>query len=212
MNVHSPPIKGLIVETPKSNPKQEKRNRIIEAAVKIFAQKGFYLAKVSDVAKAADVADGTIYLYFKNKDDLLISLFEKKMEGILQRFQSRLQDIIDPVERLHNLIDLYFELIEEDKDLADVFQVELRQSTKFLKDYHNQKFLDYLSMIASIIQEGMDNGFFRTDLNLDVVKIMIFGTLDEVARQWILGADSIYSLEDAKTNVKHILINGLIVF
>jgi TetR/AcrR family fatty acid metabolism transcriptional regulator len=200
------------METTKSDLKSEKRNRIIEAAVKVFAQKGFYLAKVSDVARAADVADGTIYLYFKNKDDLLISLFEQKMELILQRFQERLQEIVDPVEKLHNLVDLYFELIEEDKDLADVFQVELRQSTKFLKDYHNQKFLDFLSMIASIVQEGMDNGFFRTDLDLDVVKIMIFGTLDEVARQWILGADSIYSLKKAKSSVKQTLVNGLIVF
>lgn len=196
----------------KANPKTEKKNRIIEAAVKVFAEKGFYLAKVSDVAKAAGVADGTIYLYFKNKDDLLINLFEQKMELILQRFQERLKGIADSVEKLHAFVDLYFTLIKEDKALADVFQVELRQSAKFLKDYHNEKFLDFLSMIKSIIQEGMDNGFFRTDLNPDVVKILIFGTVDEVARQWILGADAMYSLEVAKENVNHILTNGLIVF
>lgn len=200
------------MENKKSNPKIEKKNRIIEAAVKVFAEKGFYLAKVSDVAKAAKVADGTIYLYFKNKDDLLINLFEQKMELILQRFQERLQDIPDSVEKLHSFVDLYFTLIKEDKDLADVFQVELRQSAKFLKDYHNQKFLDFLALIKSIIQEGMDNGFFRTDLNADVVKIVIFGTVDEVARQWILGADAMYSLEEAKENVNHILTNGLILF
>ena len=200
------------MENKKSDPKIEKKNRIIEAAVKVFAEKGFYLAKVSDVAKAANVADGTIYLYFKNKDDLLINLFEQKMELILQRFQERLQDIPDSVEKLHSFVDLYFTLIKEDKDLADVFQVELRQSAKFLKDYHNQKFLDFLALIKSIIQEGMDNGFFRTDLNADVVKIVIFGTVDEVARQWILGADAMYSLEEAKENVNHILTNGLILF
>lgn len=200
------------MEIQKPDPKKEKKNRIIEAAVKVFAEKGFYLAKVSDVAKAANVADGTIYLYFKNKDDLLINLFEQKMELILQRFKAYLKDIIDPVEKLHRFVDFYFILIKEDKDLADVFQVELRQSAKFLKDYHNQKFLDFLSMIKSIIQEGMHNGFFRTDLNPDIVKIMIFGTVDEVARQWILGADAIYSLEEAKDNVNHILTNGLIIF
>jgi TetR/AcrR family fatty acid metabolism transcriptional regulator len=200
------------MEIQKPDPKKEKKNRIIEAAVKVFAEKGFYLAKVSDVAKAANVADGTIYLYFKSKDDLLINLFEQKMELILQRFKAYLKDIIDPVEKLHRFVDFYFILIKEDKDLADVFQVELRQSAKFLKDYHNQKFLDFLSMIKSIIQEGMNNGFFRTDLNPDIVKIMIFGTVDEVARQWILGADAIYSLEEAKDNVNHILTNGLIIF
>jgi TetR/AcrR family fatty acid metabolism transcriptional regulator len=200
------------MEAKKTDPKVKKKNRIIEAAVKVFAKKGFYLAKVSDVAKEANVADGTIYLYFKNKDDLLINLFEQKMELILQRFKEQLKDIADPVEKLHRFVDVYFTLIEEDKELADVFQVELRQSSKFLKDYHNEKFLDFLSVIKSIIQEGMENGFFRTDLNPDVVKIMIFGTVDEVARQWILGADAKYSLEEAGENVKHILTNGLIVF
>lgn len=200
------------MEVKKTDLKVKKKNRIIEAAVKVFAKKGFYLAKVSDVAKAANVADGTIYLYFKNKDDLLINLFEQKMELILQRFKEQLKDIADPVEKLHRFVDVYFALIEEDKELADVFQVELRQSAKFLKDYHNEKFLDFLSVIKSIIQEGMENGFFRTDLNPDVVKIMIFGTVDEVARQWILGADAKYSLKEAGENVKHILTNGLIVF
>ena len=200
------------IQNQKPNSKIEKKNRIIEAAVKVFAQKGFYLAKVSDVAKAANIADGTIYLYFKSKDDLLINLFEQKMELILHRFNEGLKLITDPVEKLHRFVDLYFALIKEDKDLADVFQVELRQSSKFLKDYHNEKFLAFLSLIKNIIIEGMDNGFFKTDLNPDVVKIMIFGTVDEVARQWILGADAIYSLEEAGENIKHILTNGLIVF
>jgi len=192
--------------------KQQKTARIIEAAVKVFAKKGFYQAKVTDVAKAAGVADGTIYLYFKNKDDLLIRLFEEKMEGFLQRFRSQLSKLDDPIIKLRTLVDVYFDLIEEDQELADVFQVELRQSTKFLKDYHNQKFLDFLSMISSIIEEGIKNGFFRPDLNIDVVKIMIFGALDEVARQWILGADEKYSLDDAKKDIQQTLIYGLILF
>jgi TetR/AcrR family fatty acid metabolism transcriptional regulator len=196
----------------KSQKKLQKRRSIIEAAVKVFAQKGFYNAKVTDVAKQAGVADGTIYLYFKNKDDLLISLFEDKMELILQRFHSRLHEITDPLDKLKEMIDVYFELIEEDKDLADVFQVELRQSTKFLKDYHNEKFLNYLNMIADIIYHGIDYGFFRSEANVHVVKIMIFGALDELARQWILGADDKYNLEQAKEEVKQILVSGLIKF
>ena len=211
MSVHSPQ-KGLLMSVQKANAKVEKKNQIIEAAVKVFAKKGFYLAKVSDVAKEAGVADGTIYLYFKNKDDLLICLFEQKMEIILQRFKESLLNIADPVEKLHTFVDLYFTLIEEDKDLADVFQVELRQSTKFLKDYHNEKFLEFLTVIESIITEGMENGFFRTDINPNIVKIMIFGMVDEVARQWILGADSKYAMDEAKENTKQVLTNGLIVF
>jgi TetR/AcrR family transcriptional regulator, fatty acid metabolism regulator protein len=199
------------MESSKSALAQQKKSAIIDAAVQVFAQKGFYNAKVSDVADAAGVAAGTIYLYFKNKDDLLISLFEEKMEAILQRFRTRLQDIDDPVEKLHTMVDVYFDLIEEDKQLATVFQVELRQSATFLKDYRNQKFLDYLNMIAAIIDDGIAQNFFRPDVHVGIIKIMIFGALDEVARQWILGADQKYSLELAKENLKQVLVNGLIM-
>ncbi len=91
------------------------------------------------MAKEAGVADGTIYLYFKNKDDLLISLFETKMEEILRQFSFNLNVETSPPKKLCKFIHLYFQMIEEDQDLAEVFQVELRQSTKFLKDYNNQK-------------------------------------------------------------------------
>mgnify|MGYP005836178833 CR=1 FL=1 len=199
------------MESSKSTLAQQKKSAIIDASVQVFAQKGFYNAKVSDIAEAAGVAAGTIYLYFKNKDDLLISLFEEKMEAILQRFRNQLQDIDDPVEKLHTMVDVYFDLIEEDKQLAVVFQVELRQSATFLKDYRNQKFLDYLNMIAAIIDDGIAQNFFRPDVHVGIIKVMIFGALDEVARQWILGADQKYSLELARENLKQVLVNGLIM-
>jgi len=191
--------------------KTKKRDRIIEAAVKVFAEKGFFTANVSDVAREAGVADGTIYLYFKNKDDVLISLFEHKMDGILQQFRERLQGIDDPLQKLEYFIQIYFEIIKNDKRLAEVFQVELRQSSKFLKDYHNQKFLDYLNMIAEILSEGQQAGFFRPDLNIDIAKIMIFGAIDEVSRQWILGANAKYTLQEAGAQVSKTIINGLII-
>jgi TetR/AcrR family fatty acid metabolism transcriptional regulator len=125
--------------------KNNKKDLIINAAIKVFADKGFYTANVADVAKEAGVADGTIYLYFKNKDDLLISLFETKMEEILQRFASLLDSNRNAEEKLRQFIHLYFQMIEEDQNLAEVFQVELRQSSKFLKDYHNLNFIDFLN-------------------------------------------------------------------
>ena len=166
--------------------KNNKEELIINAAIKVFAQKGFYTANVADVAKEAGVADGTIYLYFKNKDDLLISLFETKMEEILQRFSSLTKNDQNAEEKLRQFIHLYFRMIEEDQDLAEVFQVELRQSSKFLKDYHNQKFIDFLNLIGNIIHEGQKNGQFRPEIDIHTMKLAIFGALDELARQWIL--------------------------
>lgn len=197
--------------TTKSGPKnQSKRELIMEAAIRVFAEKGFCNAKVKEVAKEAGVADGTIYLYFKNKDDLLIRLFEDKMDGILSYFRDNLAHIDDPIDKLRAFFKLYFEIIHQDQELAEVFQVELRQSSKFLKDYHNQKFLDYLDIIASIIKEGINEGFFRPDLNIDIIKIMTFGAIDEVARQWILGADEKYTLEEAAEQVSRSIIDGLL--
>ncbi len=200
----------MYIDKEEMKQKNSKREAIIEAAVKVFAKKGFYNAKVNDVAKAAGVADGTIYLYFKNKDDLLINLFEDKMDHILNRFAAGLQNIHDPIEKLKTFIHVYFTLIEEDQQLAEVFQVELRQSAKFLKDYHNQKFLDYLNIIAGIVDEGKREGFFRPTLHTDIIKLMIFGAIDEVARQWILGADDKYSLEQASQELSRTIVDGLL--
>ncbi len=190
--------------------KEKKRLLIIESAVKVFARKGFYNASVSEIAREAGIADGGMYTYFGGKDDLLISLFEYKMEDILNRFNSHLKDITDPLERLKEFIKVYFQLIEDDKNLAEVFQVELRQSSKFLKDYHNQKFIDYLNLIAGILQDGINIGFFNPNINIDITKIMIFGALDETARQWILGAENIYSLKEASEQAAQNLVFGLL--
>jgi TetR/AcrR family fatty acid metabolism transcriptional regulator len=193
--------------------KMAKRNSrkedIINAAIKIFAQKGFYNAKVADVAREAGIADGTIYLYFKNKDDLLISLFETKMEEILQRFSQTLYDQKSAKDKLYQFIHFHFQLIEEDQNLAEVFQVELRQSSKFLKNYHNQKFIDYLNIIGRIIIDGQNTGEFRKDIHINTMKLAIFGALDELARQWILCYEPRFHLQETASFLAEIFIKGL---
>ena len=191
--------------------KNNKKELIINAAIKVFADKGFYTANVADVAKEAGVADGTIYLYFKNKDDLLISLFETKMEEILLRFSSLLDCTTNAEEKLRQFIHLYFQMIEEDQNLAEVFQVELRQSSKFLKDYHNQKFIDFLNLIGDILHQGQSDGQFKTDINIHTMKLIIFGALDELARQWILTKVPPDNLVKTADETSDILIRSLLV-
>jgi TetR/AcrR family fatty acid metabolism transcriptional regulator len=190
--------------------KNNKKELIIDAAIKVFAQKGFYTANVADVAKEAGVADGTIYLYFKNKDDLLISLFETKMEEILKRFSSLLEDCLNARDKLYNFIHLYFQLIAEDQNLAEVFQVELRQSSKFLKDYHNQKFIDFLNLLGNIIHDGQKDGLFKADISIHTMKLIIFGALDELARQWILAKDPIENLLKTADETANILTQSIL--
>jgi len=201
MSVHS-----LSQKMARTNNKKE---LIIDAAIKVFARKGFYNAKVADVAKQAGVADGTIYLYFKNKDDLLISLFETKMEEILKRFSSLIKKKISADKKLREFINLYFLMIEQDQDLAEVFQVELRQSSKFLKDYHNQKFIDFLNIIGAIIEEGITQSLFQKTINKHNAKLLLFGALDELARQWILVGDASRSLKQTANETADILLYGM---
>jgi TetR/AcrR family fatty acid metabolism transcriptional regulator len=189
--------------------KNNKKELIINAAIRIFAQKGFYTANVADVAKEAGVADGTIYLYFKSKDDLLISLFETKMEEILQRFSSLLKSEQRADDKLRQFIQLYFKMIQEDRNLAEVFQVELRQSSKFLKDYHNQKFIDFLNLIGDIIHLGQKEGIFKTDVSIHSMKLIIFGALDELARQWILADDHYENLIKTADETSVVLLRSI---
>jgi len=186
-----------------------RREQIIDAAVEVFAEKGFYNAKVTDVAHTAGVADGTIYLYFKNKDDLLISLFESKMEKILDRFNATLQTASSAGEKLKRFIQLHFQMVEENQHLAEVFQVELRQSGKFIKDYHNQKFIDFLNVIGQIIREGQLSGEFRKNIRINTAKLAVFGAIDEIARQWILTAEPKSQLQDIARELTQTFLLGL---
>jgi|SRR5579883_3366124 len=165
----------------------DKRERILDAAVRIFADKGFYNAKVSEIARVAGVADGTIYLYFKSKDDLLISLFEDRMEGVNARAREALAAGGAPVDQLRRLLALHLAQVEQNPHLAEVLTVELRQSTKFLKEYRQTRFGEFLKLLAQPIEEGQRDGSLRADVEPHVVARALFGALDELALAWVLG-------------------------
>src|SRR5438552_1399507 len=147
----------------------DKRERILRAAVKVFAKNGFYATRVSEVAKAAGVADGTIYLYFKSKDELLVSLFEDRVERLLSFMKDELPRHKRAKDKLRRVIEMQLGLLEGERDLAEVVTVILRQSTKLMKEYAAPRFVAYLESIGRIIQEGQTSGEFRKDLSPSLV-------------------------------------------
>src|SRR5271165_5908544 len=165
----------------------DKRERILDAAVRVFAKKGFYATRVSEVAKAAGVADGTIYLYFKSKDELLVSLFEDRVERLLAFLHNELPRIPSASERLRRIIELQLGLLEGERDLAEVVTVILRQSTKLMKEYAAPKFNAYLETVAKVVAQGQAAGEFRKDVTPSLVARAVFGALDGVALTWALG-------------------------
>ena len=189
--------------------KEDKSIKILDAAIRVFARKGFYNSTISDVAKVAEVAEGTIYLYFKNKDDLLISIFEQSMDLFVQEVNRELAGVTDPKEKLKKFLSLHLRLVEENPDLAQVLQIELRQSSKFMKEYEGGKFSDYLNIVRSIIEEGQEKGIFRSDLEPRILRRAIFGAVDELALEWLLMRKKKYSLDDCSQQIGEMFIKGI---
>jgi len=204
MNNHS-----LTVKTMSKRKNNEKYYRIIGAATKVFAKKGFYQSKISEIAKEAKVADGTIYIYFENKDDILISLFEEQMKAVIDNMEVQISGIDDPAKKLERFASTHLDLIEKNQDMAEIIQVELRQSGKFMKEYKNEKFLQYLDIIEDIISEGQKRGIFKKDVIPKVAKRAFFGALDEVSRFWVLSTRRQYDIRTVAKQISEYFLNGI---
>ncbi len=188
----------------------DKRERILTAAVKVFAKNGFYATRVSEVAKAAGVADGTIYLYFKSKDELLVSLFEDRVERLLAFMREELPKHATAPDKLRRVIEMQLGLLEGERDLAEVITVILRQSTKLMKEYAAPRFIAYLDAIARIVAEGQAHGDFRVDVSPHLVARALFGALDGIALTWALGRADSGGLVRAAGQLADVFLRGLL--
>lgn len=187
----------------------DKHNKIIQAAIKVFAQKGFFNARISDIAKKAKVADGTIYLYFNNKYDILISIFEEEIGKIIAEVKRLIDKEDDPRKMLEIFAMEHMRMIRNRRNLAEVLQMELRQSNKFMKEYRNTKFIEYVDIVSKIIHKGQEMNIFRKDVMPGVAKRAVFGALDETARLWILSPDNQYTIEEAAQQISSIFLCGI---
>lgn len=188
----------------------DKHRRIIEAAIKVFAKNGFYNSKVSEIARAAQVADGTIYLYFQNKDDILISLFEEVMQDVLDRVETAIAKETNPARKLERFAQAHLSLVEENQEVSEIIQVEIRQSSKFMRGYDNVKFVKYLNIISDIIREGQAQGLFRPDVKPGIAKRAFFGALDEMSRYWVLSSAKKYSISTAAREISAFFLQGML--
>lgn len=187
--------------------KRPKYRQIIDAAVIVIAENGYHAAQVSKIAKQAKVADGTIYLYFKNKEDILISLFREKISGHLEQVKSELNRKPTASEKLFALIHRHFQMLVEDPHLAVVLQLELRQVNKELRKQINEILKDYLKVIDEVIEFGKSTGEFRKDLDVRIARQMIFGAIDETATTWVMKEQK-YDLFSNAEKIFDLLTNG----
>lgn len=186
----------------------DKREAILRAATTVFARNGYFNSKVADIAREAGIADGTVYLYFKSKEEILHSIFDRSVEEALGAAKQLVQRIADPREKLRQIAHMHLERLGADRNLAVVFQVELRGSTKFMEEFSAAGFAEYLALIRSTFEEGQRVGLFRPELNAKVVAKILFGALDEMATNWILSKRR-YKLAPMADHVLDIFLNGV---
>jgi TetR/AcrR family fatty acid metabolism transcriptional regulator len=185
-----------------------KRESILRAATRVFARNGYFNSKVADIARAAEVADGTVYLYFKSKEEILHSIFDQNMAEAIAAGRVLIEKLRDPGEKLRRIAMLHLERLGADRNLAIVFQVELRGSTKFMQEFSAAGFAEYLGLLRKTFEEGQRSGVFRKDLNAKLVSKILFGALDEMATNWIISKRN-YKLEPMAEVVMDVFLNGV---
>jgi TetR/AcrR family transcriptional regulator, fatty acid metabolism regulator protein len=184
-----------------------KYRQIIDAAVIVIAENGYHQAQVSKIAKQAGVADGTIYLYFKNKEDILISLFQEKMGNFVEMAEEKIVGTESAAEKLRTIVETHFQILSDDRHLAIVTQLELRQSNIDLRHKINEVLKGYLALIEQILMNGKENGEFSPALDIRLARQMIFGTMDETATTWVMN-DQKYDITALAGPVHQLLLKG----
>ena len=186
-----------------------KRRRILDAAVKVFSKHGFYNSKVAQVAREANVADGTIYLYFKSKEDILIQVFVDTMEMAISKQRMALEGLRTATDKLRTFVRVHFEMVGQSPALAEVVTVELRQSGKFMRAADMRPFGRYLSIIARIISEGIGSNEFQSSIAPRTVARLIFGAIDELSLEWAMGERNM-PLEQAYVQAVSLFLGGIL--
>jgi TetR/AcrR family fatty acid metabolism transcriptional regulator len=186
----------------------DKYHRILEAAVKVFADQGFYQSTISQIAREAGVADGTIYLYFKNKDDILVQFFNYKTKQVFDSFREEVGKADNSFEKLRNLIRRHLEEFQNDRNMAVLYQAETHQNSRLVEEQIKEMSKLYLDIVSEIVERGQDEGNIRKDLYVGLVKRFILGGVDEVINTW-LHSEGKYDLVSMADPLVDLFIRGI---
>jgi TetR/AcrR family fatty acid metabolism transcriptional regulator len=186
----------------------EKYDAILEASIRVIAKHGFHRAQISKIAKEAGVADGTIYLYFENKEDLLISIFQDKIGHFVRKLKYKLSITNDPAKKLFQIVSAHLRYLETHPDLAIVIQMEIRQSNLYIRKKIGELLQEYLTLIEHVMEQGKQSGDFQQNLDTRLARKMIFGTMDDLVTSWVLHQQK-YALQEMAKPVYELFVNGI---
>src|SRR3954468_5062251 len=191
------------------SPKTEnKHDRILHAAIEVFAENGYFDSRISDIAKKAEVADGTVYLYFKNKQQILMAAIDYAFTIFMNAAKTEMTTVTDPRQRLTRLAALHLESLGANRGLAMVFQTELRQSAKFLSQFSHHRLIAYFDLVRAIVRDGQDAGYFRREVSDKIAANCFFGALDAMVTSWLL-SERDYKLGAAADAIVDVILTGM---
>ncbi len=192
------------------------RQAILDAALKTFVKNGYPATRVSDIAAQAGVAEGTLYNYFTSKEEMLLALFDEKWGGMIDDLKIKVARLPDPNDKLKAMFSTVIKLFKKDRELAEIFLVDVKQSSVFLNNYTVNRVMDFIDMIEVILKEGKKQGLYRRDLDTKVAKMVIFGAAQGILLGWVLnetapvrGRSFSYSLARAAVGLRGIFKYGL---
>jgi TetR/AcrR family fatty acid metabolism transcriptional regulator len=186
----------------------EKYDRILEAAVEVIAEKGMQNARISDIASRAGIADGTVYLYFENKNHILRTALDLVFKEFSQRVSASLEHITDPIEQLRIIARLHLEVLLSHRNLAVILQTEVRQSARFIEEFSHQALVDYINLVREAIRKGQREGSIRAEISDRVAALCLFGAVDELISSWLFTGRPL-DPEQASAQVLDIVLNGI---
>jgi len=185
-----------------------KYHQILDAAIKVFAQQGFHQATISQIAREAGVADGTIYLYFKNKEDIMVNFFGYKTKQVFGRFWEEVDKADNARDKLRVLIKRHLEEFQRDRSMAVLYQTETRRFSRMCEEQIREMSKMYLDLVSEIVESGQDEGLMRKDLYMGLVKRFIIGAIDEVINTWLHSGGS-YDLVSMADPLVDLFIRGV---
>jgi len=191
-----------------ANQSNDKYRRILDAAGGVFSRRGFYQATVSEIARAAGVADGTIYLYFKSKDDILVQFFHFKTKQVFTRFREEVDRGDGAVDKLKRLIRHHLAAFQADRHMAIVYQAETRRYSRLVQDQIREMASLYFELLAEIVEQGQQEGVIRKDLYLGLVKRFLLGAVEEVISTWLMSGGK-YDLVTMADPLADLILRGI---
>jgi AcrR family transcriptional regulator len=202
------------VETNKTNRRAREylahREEILLAAEKVFADKGFFTTKMTDIANKAEFGTGTLYKYFKSKEDLYFTLIDEKMEEFNQLVKAVFSQKTTSIKKIEKVLRLLSEFIERNRDFFRIYISEMNRFEWTIKDELGKaiykKMVAYIKILSEVLKQGVKEGEFKSMSPLDLAHALV-GIVNSLVFEWLISSKP-YSLNSKVDNILEIFLRG----